>query len=133
MKNLKIFLIDNDPFFAKNFISKLGSRGSFDIRHFETFEDALPVLNSDEPELVLIEHSLKGTSGLDAIRLIKRTQPELDVVMVSDQNDIQVVESAYEYGVSKYFRKDILLIDHIEGFIRERQSSEIAGWKKIFA
>ena len=98
-----------------------------------SYEEAHQQMNTSSPDLILLEQKLRGKSGLEVIPLIKRNNPDVDIVMVSDQNDISVVEEAYDSGVIKYFRKDILLIDHVEGLIKERQSSEGSSWKRLFA
>ena len=128
-----IFLIDADKFFASSFIKKLGQKGAYNLVHFQSYEDAKTEMLNTNPDLVLIEQKLIGTTGLDAIPMIKRNYPESEIVMVSDQSDINVVEEAYERGVVKYFRKDILLLDHIEGLIKERLSTSSQGWKRLFA
>ena len=128
-----IFLIDADNFFANSFFNKLNQRGNYDLRHFASFEDAQLEINRTEPEIILIEQNLKGKSGLEVIPVIRRNFPDVDVVMVSDQSDISVVEKAYDVGAVKYFRKDILLIDHIEGLIKERHSSTGSAWRRLFA
>ena len=132
MKIKNIFLVDDDQFFAATFIKNIQKRGDYEVEHFQSFEEALHKMPESNPELILIEQNLKGKSGLEAIPHIQKQNPDCDIIMVSDQNDISVVESAYQKGVSKYFRKDILLLDHIEGLIREKQSS-MAPWKKLFA
>lgn len=128
-----IFLIDADKYFAGSFFNKLNRRGEYKLQHFMSYEDAQQHMASETPDLILIEYKLHGKSGIEVIPLIKRWNPDIDVVMVSDQNDINVVEQAYDSGVVKYFRKDILLIDHIEGLIKERQSTESQGWRRLFA
>ena len=128
-----IFLLDADKFFAHSFIQKLNQRGSFNLKHFQSYEDAKEVMNQINPDLILIEQKLRGKSGLEVIPLLKSNNPDIDIVMVSDQKDISVVEAAYDSGVVKYFRKDVLLLDHIEGLIKERLSSEASGWRRLFA
>lgn len=128
-----IFLIDADKFFANSFIKKLKQKGDYNLVHFQSYEDAKTEMLKTNPDLVLIEQKLRGTSGLDAIPMIKRNYPDSEIVMVSDQNDINVVEEAYDRGVIKYFRKDILLLDHIEGLIKERISTTGQGWRRLFA
>ena len=128
-----IYLIDADKYFASSFISKLGKRGDHNLFHFMSYEDAHQHMTNNNPDLILIEQKLRGKSGIEIIPIIKRNNPDADIVMVSDQNDINVVEEAYDLGVVKYFRKDILLIDHVEGLIKERHHSELSGWKRLFA
>lgn len=128
-----IFLIDADKFFAASFINKLNKKGNYNLLHFQSYEDAKSAMLDTHPDLVLIEQKLRGSTGLEAIAVIKRNYPDAELVMVSDQSDITVVEEAYERGVIKYFRKDILLLDHIEGLIKERLSSSNQSWKRLFA
>jgi DNA-binding NtrC family response regulator len=133
MNNKNIFLLDADKFFANHFINTINKRGNYSILHFNSFEDARIKIIEQLPSLILIEQKLNGESGLEIIPMIKNINPDCDIIMVSDQNDISIVEAAYNSGVLKYFRKDILLIDHIEGLVRERYSTTSHGWRKLFA
>lgn len=128
-----IYLIDADKYFANAFINKLSQRGNYNVFHFMSYEEAHQQLSDASLDLILIEQKLRGKSGLESIKLIKRINPDVDIVMVSDQNDINVVEEAFECGAIKYFRKDILLIDHVEGFIKERVHADGRSWKRLFA
>ena len=127
----KIHLIDSDHIFAGAMIKSLNERGDFHISHFFNYDEAQSTLENENPDLVMIEHHLEGTKGLDIIPLIRRSLPDTDIIMISNQNDISVVEQSFEQGVKKYFRKDALLIDHIEGYIKEKSSVSNPGWKNL--
>lgn len=129
-----IFLIDADKFFANSFLKNLEKKGKYNLQYFQSFENAHEAMSQINPDLILLEHKLRGgKSGLDCIPFIKTISPDSEIVMVSDQNDISVVEAAYAAGVVKYFRKDILLLDHVEGLIRERSGTDSPGWRRLFA
>lgn len=132
MKIKNIFLIDADHFFASTFSKKLNRNGEYLIQYFESYEDAMHSLNSFCPDIILIEQDLKGLSGLESIPYIQKTCAGSKIVMVSNQNKINVVEAAYALGVSKYFRKDLLLLDHVEGLICELEENQLPNWKKLF-
>ncbi|UKN01144.1 response regulator [Paracrocinitomix mangrovi] len=132
MRIKKIYVVDGDYFFARTFIQKLNKSGNYDIVHFSNFDEASINMPYDNPQLVLIEHNLKGRTGLDSIPIIRQALPDCEIVMVSDQNDVEVVDTAYKRGVTKYFRKDILLLDHVEGLIKQYEAPFDSNLNQLF-
>jgi DNA-binding NarL/FixJ family response regulator len=122
MQIKNIFLIEDDSFFATTFRKKLEGVGNFKLHHFNNCEDAISQLQNLKPEVVFMDHVLRGTKGVDAIPDILTKEPETQVVVISNQNDINVVDRAFSLGAAKYFRKDILLLDYVEKFISELQT-----------
>jgi DNA-binding NarL/FixJ family response regulator len=133
MEISNVFLIEDDSFFATTFRKKMEGVGNFMIHHFNSCEEAIEQMNHLKPEVVFMDHVLRGTKGVDAIPDILNKEPEAHVVVISNQSDINVVDKAFTLGASKYFRKDILLLDHVEGFIRDLESEKKETWKMLFA
>ncbi|MBD3638011.1 MAG: response regulator transcription factor [Crocinitomicaceae bacterium] len=130
MLRSNVVFLDPDSDFTNSLIDKIKKRIDYNFSYYPSFEDAKSDVVKNPPDVIFIEQNLNGISGLDAIPLLKSLNPGTEIVMVSNQNDLKVVDKAFELGALKYFRKDILLIDHIEEVLKERQ---IPSWKKLFA
>ena len=133
MKIKNIFLIEDDSFFATTFKKKMEGVGNFEVHHFKNCEDAIDQVKMVKPEIVFMDHVLRGTKGVDAIPQILDNEPDAHVVVISNQNDINVVDKAFSLGATNYFRKDILLLDYVEKFIKELQGDHSLRGKQLYA
>lgn len=102
----KILIVDDHP------IVRLGMRQLIDRQpdlvtcgEAETAEEALDIVRKMEPDLAIVDLSLKGVSGIDVIRLIKTIQPELSVLVVSMHDESIYAERALRAGAMGYIMK----------------------------
>lgn len=121
MKIKNIFLIEDDSFFATTFKKKMEKVGDFAVHHYNTCEDAIDQIRKIDPEIVFMDHVLRGTKGVDAIPAIRHKKPNIQIVVISNQTDINVVDKAFHLGATNYFRKDILLLNYVQDFIHNLQ------------
>ena len=131
MNITNVFLIEDDSFFATTFIKKMERFDHFNVHHFQNCEDAVQQIKNIKPEVVFMV--LRGMKGVDAIPLILEQEAETHIVVISNQNDINIVDKAFSLGASKYFRKDILLLDYVESFLRSLDGNKDESPSQLFA
>jgi DNA-binding NarL/FixJ family response regulator len=71
----------------------------------EDVSGALACLPELSPDLVLVDLSLKGSSGLDLIKAIKKSYPTLPVVVLSMHDELLHGQSALRAGAKGYIMK----------------------------
>jgi two-component system response regulator (stage 0 sporulation protein F) len=134
MKINNIFLVEDDDFFAATFVKRLEKVGDFEIHRFFDCEHALRELLNVKPEIVFLDHKMKGLDGVDALPLFLENLPSVEVAIVSGQTDPDVLKKAMDRGASHYFQKDVLLMKHAEGFIESltNKKSKLSSFSKAF-
>lgn len=71
-----------------------------------SIDEALEVLSSTHQiDLVLLDLSMPGTTGLSGVIRIRKAFPKSPIVIVSGYEDLQIVESVLALGVSGYIPK----------------------------
>jgi DNA-binding NarL/FixJ family response regulator len=128
-----IFIVEDDEFFAVTFKKRLEKVGTFNIHVFSNCESALGQLLKVKPEIIFLDHILGGLNGVDALPLFKENLPSCDIVVVSGQNNPEVLQKADLAGASKYFRKDVLLMQNAEGFIQDFEDQNEGKLKKFWS
>jgi DNA-binding NtrC family response regulator len=110
----KIFIVDDDFFFSTMVRSMLEDRGYSDIHVFESGEEFLDHM-LEAPDLIIMDYKLGSSSsnGIDMLREIKGTNPNIPVLFVSSQEKLQVAVTALKYGAFDYLEKDDLSQDKI--------------------
>ena len=68
-----------------------------------------------KPDLILMDLSLLGISGLEATRQIRIASPGSKVLFLTDHNEPDIVQAAFDAGASGYVLKSDFKVDLIPG------------------
>lgn len=79
-----------------------------------TLQEALAVLEQAPPDLLLTDLGLPDGHGIEAIRLLRRLNPEADALVISVLADDATVLKAIEAGAVGYLLKDADSIELVE-------------------
>ena len=69
-------------------------------------EAALPILNREDIDLVLLDVRLPGISGFEVLRILKENYSLLEVIMISAITDVETAVQAMKHGAYHYVTKD---------------------------
>src|SRR5579859_7885571 len=75
------------------------------LTHYADAESALQGLPKDRPEVVLMDINLPGMNGVECVRRLKQTAPELQIVMLTVYEDTENIFNALAAGASGYLLK----------------------------
>ncbi len=104
IKNYKIFLVDDDLFYLNMCEQHIKNLGFDDVTLFENGTDCLNNL-TQYPDIVFLDHNMDMLDGFDVLKKIKRFDPNINVVMVSGQENLQTALNALKYGAFDYIVK----------------------------
>jgi len=72
---------------------------------FVSAEEALPKIFEKRPDVVLMDIKLPGMSGIQCVAEIKKTVPEMQIIMVTIYEDSERIFRALKAGASGYLVK----------------------------
>ena len=104
---IKVAYVEDDPNF-RNFVSDfLKNSPEFEfISSFGSVEDLLAEARIiKQPDILLLDISLPGMSGLEAIRLIKNAFPRMEIIMFTIHDDSERIFKALCAGASGFLLK----------------------------
>lgn len=96
-------------------------------------EEALnKVIKKDDLDLVIIDISLPGMSGIELAKKLKETHPKINILMLSMHDDEEYVNAALNFGAMGYLTKNAATEELIEAIINISKgvmhySSSLAG------
>jgi two-component system nitrogen regulation response regulator NtrX len=70
-------------------------------------EEALRLVESDSPDLVLLDVAMPGRDGLDVLEQLRGTWPEIPVVMMSGHGTIETAVRATKLGAYDFLEKPL--------------------------
>jgi polysaccharide export outer membrane protein len=108
-----ILVVDDDKFHLEIMKQILSAQGVEKITCLESGVECLNELHNN-PDIVFLDHQMDVYSGFETLRKIKRYNPNIFVVMVSAQEDIDTAVATLKYGAFDYIRKDQYLAENIK-------------------
>jgi DNA-binding NtrC family response regulator len=69
-------------------------------------EAALPILNKDDVDLVLLDVRLPGISGFEVLRILKENYSLVEVIIISAITDVETAVQAMKHGAYHYITKE---------------------------
>ncbi|TCV85401.1 response regulator [Sulfurirhabdus autotrophica] len=69
-------------------------------------QEALEAISKDHWDVVLLDMSMPGLSGIDLIKRIKEKKPEINILVLSMHQEDQFAVRALKAGASGYLNKD---------------------------
>lgn len=115
MKNatdIKIFIVDDDPFCRNLYEQCLISLGYSNVQQFDNGQDCINEL-IEQPDIVFLDYCMEPLNGLEVLKKIKRFNPNIFLVVVSGQDDMEVAVNALKYGAFDYIVKGSNELDRI--------------------
>lgn len=120
MRQIHIVLIEDSPAYRSVIANTLGSEPDITPFHqFGTAEIALRHLQgeaeSDAPDIILLDLSLPGMSGMEALPWIRKYMPKTKIIILTESDKEADIAYAIAHGASGYLLKSNTLDQVIDG------------------
>lgn len=118
---LRVWLVDDDAS-IRWVLERALKSGGMTPRVFEAAEPALEALRGEAPDVLLTDIRMPGLSGLDLVRRLHETRPQLPIIVMTAHADLDNAVSAYESGAFEYLPKPFD-IDQVVELVRRAAES----------
>jgi DNA-binding NtrC family response regulator len=103
--NHKIFIVEDDSWY-RNFLNyTLQLNPDYEVHTFENAKDCLNNLHK-KPDLITIDYSLPGMNGTELIKKIKEIDEQIQLIVISGQEDLSTAIDLLKLGVFDYIIKN---------------------------
>jgi len=131
MKTELIYIVEDEKFFSNIAAQMLRSMGYNNAVQYYNGNDCKNNLYKN-PDIIILDHLLGDQNGIDILREIKSTNPNIDVIFLSGQEELQVAVDSLKYGAFDYVTKDEACFDKLKASLEklERTRELIKGNEK---
>ncbi|MCC7416560.1 MAG: sigma-54-dependent Fis family transcriptional regulator [Acidobacteria bacterium] len=99
-----VLIVDDDEGMRDTLTAIL--KREYRVLRVSSGEAALPILNKEDVDLVLLDVRLPGISGFEVLRIIKENYGLVEVLMISAIADIETAVQAMKHGAYHYVTKE---------------------------
>jgi DNA-binding response OmpR family regulator len=116
----KVMWVEDDQFLSDLISRKLGNQGSR-LMYSRTGEEALKMLESEVPDIIILDILLPGISGFDILEKLKSDDKlkNVPVVILSNFSQNNEIERATKLGADRFLIKASIVLDDL---VRELQA-----------
>ena len=115
MNKIKVLIADDNAIVREGARQALSSQPDIEvIGEAQDGDEALQMARALRPDVVMLDISMPGLSGLDLIPLIKRALPDTEIVVLSIHQKAPFVQHALTSGARGYVLKTAPITDVLE-------------------
>jgi len=101
----KVFIVEDDPIYVRMLKYILELNPDHEVHCFATGKECVDNLNL-QPSIITLDYTLPDMSGSEVLREIKNFDPDINVIILSGQQDISTAIQLLREGVYEYITKD---------------------------
>ena len=104
MGNMKLMIVDDEERFLNT------TRSIFEKKGIHTFiaangADAMNILDRERIDVVILDVKMPGLDGIEALRVMKKSHPFVEVIMLTGHANMEVAIQGMELGAFDYLMK----------------------------
>ncbi|MBI5048046.1 MAG: UDP-3-O-[3-hydroxymyristoyl] N-acetylglucosamine deacetylase [Deltaproteobacteria bacterium] len=104
----KIMVVDDEDSIRQSLSDVLKDEG-FDVILASDGQNALKMLDLNMPDLIILDIWMPVMDGTEVLKVIKKTHPDLEVIMISGHGNIEAAVKAIKLGAYDYIEKPLSL------------------------
>ena len=119
--NKNILLGDAEDLFRDR-MAKAFSRRGFKVHTAADYDEAVKVIETENPKMAVVDLKMPGKSGLELIVAAKEMSPDISIVVLTGYGSIATATEAVKLGALYYLPKPADVDDILSAFAKEPDS-----------
>ena len=116
-KPFKIFVVEDSEWYNRLLVHTLSLNPDFEIRSFFNGKDFLNNL-FESPDIVTLDYSLPDFTGLEILKRLREENSDAQVILISEQEDIDTVVTLLKMGAYDYISKSDDIKDRLTNTVK---------------
>ncbi len=103
-KPIKIFVVEDNDWYNRLLVHTLSLNPDHEVSSFFNGKDFLSRLH-EPPDIITLDYRLPDITGLELLKRIREENGDIQVILISEQEDIDTVVSLLKHGAYDYITK----------------------------
>lgn len=117
-KGFRIFVVEDNEWYNKLLVHNLELNPDYEVISFLSGKECIAHLD-ENPDVITLDYRLPDMNGSEVLKQVKKINEDIEVILISEQDDIEVVVDLLKQGAYDYIVKS--------NDIRERLLNTIAN------
>jgi DNA-binding NtrC family response regulator len=117
MEKIKILLVDDEEELVNTLSERIEMRGFEAVVAFNG-EEALRVLETNVPDVVILDLRMPGLDGMQVLERMKKTHSDIEVIILTGHGSHKDETEAVNLGAFSYLQKPVQIDVLIENIIK---------------
>jgi two-component system, NtrC family, response regulator AtoC len=126
-EHFTIFIVEDNDWYNRLLVHNLTQNPDFQVKSFFTGKDLLSSLH-ERPDVITLDYRLPDVKGSDLLRKIRDFDDGIEVIVISEQKDIQTAVDLMKEGAFDYLVKNNEISERLHSAIAKIRKN--AGLKK---
>ena len=126
METLRVLLVDDEEEFVSTLSERLQLR-DIATRVATDGDQALQIMKTDKPPVVVLDVMMPGIGGLDVLKQIKRDYPNTQIILLTGHGSTKDGIKGMRSGAFDYLMKPVNIEDLIIKMSEALQASKESG------
>ncbi len=102
----RVLLVDDEREFVETLSERLQMRDYASAAVYGG-EEALSIVEEDEPEVMVLDLKMPGIDGLEVLRQVKKKHPHVEVIVLTGHGSAEIKKLCLELGACAYLEKPV--------------------------
>jgi DNA-binding NtrC family response regulator len=102
----RVLLVDDEEEFVETLAERMRNRG-MEVATSHSGGEALDLIEDEPYDVVVLDLQMPGMDGLEALARIKKTKPDIQVVLLTGHATVQKSVEAMKRGALEFLEKPI--------------------------
>ncbi len=103
-RTVRLLFVDDEVSFVEVMAKRLGKR-NIEVTGVNSGTEALRVFRHQDFDLALLDLKMEDMDGIELLKIFKKMDPDLPVIMLTGHGSEQAAEEGMKHGASDYLAK----------------------------
>jgi DNA-binding NtrC family response regulator len=104
MSKIRVLLVDDEEDYVRAMSERMEMR-DLDSRVALSGEEALEILETDPPEVIVLDLRMPGMQGMEVLERVRKEHPEIQVIILTGHGGEKEEKEARRLGAFEYLKK----------------------------
>lgn len=122
IKTFTIFVLEDDEWYNKLLAHTISLNPDYQVKSFFSANEFFKSIH-EKPDVVTLDYRLPDTNGEDVLEKIKQQSPDTEVIIISEQDNIETALNLLKIGAYDYIVKEKNIKDRLLAIINNVQKN----------